>query len=89
MEAIKVRRFLGGIVLVSVVGMLGVKYYTNADLDGYILPFILLVFGISLIFNKTKEEAPMVKLNPRYRNLVLVLAALAVLAGVLVSFYTL
>jgi len=85
----KTRKVLGSIIAVSALGMAGLKYFTNGDLDSYILPFILLWLSVIIFTNKSKKVENQKELSEKQRTVMLSIASITLIAGIVTFFITL
>ena len=79
----------GIFTIVSAVAMAVFHALQGHQMDSYILPFILLVFGISILLRKPEEEIRGPRLEKSTRRLVLVALSISLVAGIMVMVLTL
>ena len=79
----------GIIITVCAIGIIALKYFTNGDLDSYILPVILLCVGAVFIFQKPENNAKQIELNPAKRNIILSVLSIMIIVGFIAFFSTL
>ena len=77
------------IIAVCAIGIIIIKYFTNGDMDSYILPFILLFVSVVFFSQKPKKEVKQVDVNSTKGRIILFLASIAFVSGVVVFFSTL
>ncbi len=81
-------KFLGIITAVCAIGIMILNYFTNGDIDSYILPFILINFAVAVYLNKQKKETKPIEFNKTTRIIILSIASITFVSGVVAMIFT-
>jgi len=73
----------GIIISICALGITILNAVQGNNMDSYIMPFILLMLGMSLLFRKQGEEKAQIKLGKRPRRIVIAALSISLLSGIL------
>lgn len=79
----------GFITIVSAVATIVFHALQGHEMDSYIMPFILLIFGISILFRKPGEESKKIKMEKSTRRITITALSISLVSGVIVMLLTL
>jgi len=83
------KKVAGIIMAISAIGIMILKYFTNGNLDSYIMPFILLCVSVSLYFTTPKNETKQTEQKTTKGKIILSLVSIALVSGIIMFFVTL
>lgn len=79
----------GIIITISAIGIMIVNYFTNGDLDSYIMPIIFFCMAVVMFTSNTKSKPKQIELSTTQKRVVLSIISIALVSGIVVFFITL
>jgi len=73
----------GSITIACALGITILHVLQGENLDSYILPFILLMLGISFLFRRPTSENRQIKMSRTARKIVIAALSISLVAGIL------
>ncbi len=85
METMKVNtvRTLGIVIIISALAIGALKYYTEGDIDSYMMPFILFCMGVVFVTKKSAEKPKQIRLKPHQARIALWVGTIVLIMGII------